>query len=1261
MKDGRESLVNIASGDEPSRYELILDGITYSLAEVIGMGGSSIVYRGYYIKNQKPKPVIIKELYPKKGASSFQRNPDGSIAVRTDLPENARAKAEDIFAFYKERAARENDILDFLQLCEEGKNIDTRFFDGKSFTSANNTVYTVLATENGDMLSEMLDRRKDGVGSELSAFTEICECVLRILEALEPIHEKGYLHLDVAPDNIFISKYVTGEKRQAKLIDFNSAFNPYVDTLKNFIFSKKDGFSACELNGINENEPEALTYATDLYSVAATFFFMLKKRIPTVMDLSMRSEWELTNESEYCENLSSVTLAKCNDLIEKGICIYSGARYQNICDFRTDMEDLISSITAQALVNTPNLSTIKFFGRDKQLQDIDERLQQSNAVFLEGMGGIGKTELAKRYVCDERYRGKYDTVQLLHYDGRIISTVAAGLCFDNFNVGYYESCNNPEEAEEKVYCDKHRLLSKCDERTLIIIDGFDVPYDDNLADLLSLQCRFIFTTRNRHKNSIEITRMDNMADLLELFCDNYTRRTGHNDETEGCIKDIIELVDGHTMTLELIAKTLDDSGMMPQQMHEKLRKGFDTNVKVFVDFKKDEKEKENHMYAHILRVLDISSVLDDEINHMILMNMSLMPCAGIAKYMFCEWAGLDDVNGINRLIKSGWIKEDKVTDTISLHPVVSDIAYTQLKPDGVKCGRLIEAVFRHIEERKEKAYKNSISGDAHENEHNETIRLLKLLLKRINDYDVPNAFKSGHTKIVFMVGSFNCFKNCETEFTDNIFLLFKNRKFSNTITYIDYMYHKKRINDDKAHVAFSCFFLAARFCNSKAMVYLSRMYILGIGVPPDREEGFKWMMRAAEAGYSEAMKFVGYYFSDGIGTEINEELSLHWHMEYIKSVGTDGYSDIAFLYGDLKCEKQKFEWNLRGNTAGSIKSKERLASDYYYGKGTEKNYEKAFKLYYELAETGDEYAVVRVADSYYYGEGTEKDCRKAFEWYMRAAEKGHVESEEQIAHMYYNGYGVEKSNEESLKWYMRSGEHGDGISCYYVGIMYNDGTGTQKNYKEALEWFKKADAKNEIEAKAYLCYYYYFGKGTDVDKDKAMIEYTCLLERANSFFEYYLSDKGKNINNEWMIASTKTYELCNISSITCLAYLFIDENAGAEIDRLANDLISTVVEFNHINLLSAKAKSKHTEAILEFAKMYRDGRINGQKDYSKSLELLYKANDLGDKNALTVLGHTYKNGWGVEISKELALKYYIEAKDAGVENMDDLIAEVINV
>ena len=192
-----------------SRVSLLDLGIThiksstreYTIDCLIGKGGSSLVYKAFYVLNGYYKIVLIKELLPLElySKGKISRDSKGIVCVDEDCIER--------YNQYIYIAESEQNTTNELRFVEDIKNNEPYFFDQVDCFRANNTMYSVLATESGDTLLSLL-REKEIHNTKKwpEDLQDICQVVLRILEALEPIHSRNKLHLDISPDNIFFSK-----------------------------------------------------------------------------------------------------------------------------------------------------------------------------------------------------------------------------------------------------------------------------------------------------------------------------------------------------------------------------------------------------------------------------------------------------------------------------------------------------------------------------------------------------------------------------------------------------------------------------------------------------------------------------------------------------------------------------------------------------------------------------------------------------------------------------------------------------------------------------------------------------------------------------------------------------------------------------------------------------------------------------------------------------------------------------------------------
>ncbi len=145
---------------------------------------------------------------------------------------------------------------------------------------------------------------------------------------------------------------------------------------------------------------------------------------------------------------------------------------------------------------------------------------------------------------------------------------------------------------------------------------------------------------------------------------------------------------------------------------------------------------------------------------------------------------------------------------------------------------------------------------------------------------------------------------------------------------------------------------------------------------------------------------------------------------------------------------------------------------YYGGRvGGKPDYINARK-YYEVADRlGYTLASENLAYIFYYGFGTEVDYEKAYLYFSKAALTGRYEATYKLGDMFRNGYYVEKNEKMTAYLYRRaldlvwkdemSNEKFAGCVYQRVGDLYYEGIGVEKNDAEAFRYYQLAE-----------CYYY---------------------------------------------------------------------------------------------------------------------------------------------------------------------------------------------
>lgn len=329
-----------------------------------------------------------------------------------------------------------------------------------------------------------------------------------------------------------------------------------------------------------------------------------------------------------------------------------------------------------------------FFGRDAEIDEIAQRLTEENVLFLQGMGGIGKSEIAKNYA--KKYHDRYDTEIFLSYDGSIIDLIT-GDDLTIENLPPLDTSSEDSEAFFRRKMDAFRHISSG--RTLLILDNYDVDYDPHFADLANTPCHLLVTTRNDHfeYETMSIGPIEDQKSLRKLFESARGKKVSPEDMES--IDEIIRLVGGHTITIELIARQMAVSRSKPKEMLALLREeGLNTGLK---ETFQREGEKDKYSAFEFIEKLFVLSDLSEECTRL-LRYMCLVPYTGIDISLFHDICELESYNDLNDLIAHSWLMLNDDTDVLSMHPVVCDVVKDQLHPEVQNCKDYIAGLWREV-------------------------------------------------------------------------------------------------------------------------------------------------------------------------------------------------------------------------------------------------------------------------------------------------------------------------------------------------------------------------------------------------------------------------------------------------------------------------------------------------------------------------------------------------------------------------------------
>ncbi len=368
------------------------------------------------------------------------------------------------------------------------------------------------------------------------------------------------------------------------------------------------------------------------------------------------------------------------------------------------IDEIDLSDSAVCTLKSPHITTRPHYvseAREDTFRELDEAFCNHHVVFLQGIGGIGKSEAAKNWAIKKKQEGMFDTVVFAQLNteknnSNVMSLINDDTTFvltgDFRNRGDVTSADREESEEEYFHRKLAKIMQISNEKTLIIIDNYDIA-DPYLSKLYAGNYCLLITTRNKYEGVDypfitvgEITNIAHRKTIFFNYLDNERSDISYNDPY---IEKLFELVSNHTLAIEIIAKSLADSVEdTPESLYKKMidvgMHAIDGEIESYVS------QKELSPFECIKILFDLSRLESDsdfEYKVQVLTFMALMPTRGIDLWLFKKWSNNKTNRAANALIKKSWLRKDAVDGipVISMHPIIKETVWHELKPSVDKC------------------------------------------------------------------------------------------------------------------------------------------------------------------------------------------------------------------------------------------------------------------------------------------------------------------------------------------------------------------------------------------------------------------------------------------------------------------------------------------------------------------------------------------------------------------------------------------------
>lgn len=300
----------------------------------------------------------------------------------------------------------------------------------------------------------------------------------------------------------------------------------------------------------------------------------------------------------------------------------------------------------QFITNTPYASTRHFIGRKKNVDDTLRILMKEHAVLLFGIGGIGKTEIAKQVIktiMNEPCK-KHDIEKIawVDYDNQDVeSCIARGILATSL-------------IEDKKEAWRHalRVLMDAGKKLLLVIDNVERLDDENLLRLTQLPCKILLTSRVRELADFSILEVEHLSrtECVTLFQKYYTKQP----DTKRAIEEIVDLADYHTVTVELLAKIANLEECSLTKFLERLKLlGFKlSDEEVMANHEKLHKEEK--IIQQLAKLFSIVHFTKEEAS--LIVPVSVIPAMAFSYVNAREWLGQKNHKNLERLVNTGWLQ-----------------------------------------------------------------------------------------------------------------------------------------------------------------------------------------------------------------------------------------------------------------------------------------------------------------------------------------------------------------------------------------------------------------------------------------------------------------------------------------------------------------------------------------------------------------------------------------------------------------------------
>lgn len=305
-------------------------------------------------------------------------------------------------------------------------------------------------------------------------------------------------------------------------------------------------------------------------------------------------------------------------------------------------------------------------GRKNDLEKLHQLLtEKKKVVVVNGMGGIGKTTLAAAY-----------TFQFETYYQKIVWITQSQEDITNDFVQNQELIHSLNIETEGKQVDQlfaeilHALINIPEKPKLLVIDNAFESLEAHLDKLPSQPAWDLLVTSREAIEGLHTMTLDFLSEAEAIIL--FQKHCSRISDTE-VIKELINTVEFHTLTIEILAKTAQKQRTTP----EALKKALETDLKANIKTAHSKKNQIERVTSYLGAIFDFSTLSQDEV--WLLKNFCALPTEfhyyGLLEELIgAESSGRQGVfaENLETLTQNGWILKDDSGEQYRLHRVIRE-------------------------------------------------------------------------------------------------------------------------------------------------------------------------------------------------------------------------------------------------------------------------------------------------------------------------------------------------------------------------------------------------------------------------------------------------------------------------------------------------------------------------------------------------------------------------------------------------------------